>query len=210
MRFLVLCAALAASSFPVFAETAQERLKEAAAVLREVMATPEQSIPDYLIERASCAVVVPGMKSGAFIVGAKYGRGFVTCRERGGAWGPPAAIRIEGGTFGLQIGGQATDVVMLVMNENGMKKLMESSFTLGGGASVAAGPVGQAATAQTDAYMGAEILSWSRSRGLFAGVNLQGATLRSDEDENKELYGRKMDTKEVLTSNLAVPPAAKE
>jgi lipid-binding SYLF domain-containing protein len=191
----------------IAAEHATERLQTAADVFHEIMSTPDKSIPQELLEKAQCVIIVPGLKKGAFIIGGEYGKGFVTCR-RGSAWGAPAAIRVEGGSFGFQIGGQGTDVVMLVMNERGMKKLSESKFTLGADASIAGGPVGRAATAQTDAYMTAEILSWSRSRGLFAGVALKGATLRSDEDDNKELYGRKLTTGEIINSNMAPPAAA--
>ena len=134
---------------------------------------------------------MPGLKKGAFILGAKYGKGFVSCRKAGGTgWTAPATVRVEGGSIGLQIGGAETDVVMLVMNERGMQKLMSSKFTLGGEGEVAAGPVGRNASAQTDAKLQAEILSWSRSRGAFAGISLQGATLREDMEDNQELYGK--------------------
>jgi lipid-binding SYLF domain-containing protein len=199
-----------ASASAIWADSAQDRLQEAGRVFQEIMATPDKGIPQDLLERAHCAVIVPGMKSGAFIVGGKYGRGFAICRQGGarGGWGAPAAVRIEGGTFGLQIGGKETDVVMLVMNERGMKRLTESKFTLGGEASVAGGPVGRSAGAKTDAYMSAEILSWSRSRGAFAGLALEGATLRNDLDENQELYGRKLENKEILMSGMKPPAAA--
>ena len=133
------------------------------------------------------------------MVGAKYGKGYVSCRH-GGGWSAPGAVRIEGGSFGFQIGGSMTDVIMLVMNEGGEDKLLANKFTLGGEASVAAGPVGRTATAQTDLQMHAEILSWSRSQGLFAGVALEGATLRQDLDDNAEIYGRKLDNREILTT----------
>jgi lipid-binding SYLF domain-containing protein len=192
------------------AETPQERLQEATQIFQDIMKSPDQAIPQELLERAHCAVIVPGMKSGAFIVGGKYGRGFAMCRREGkGGWGAPAAIRIEGGTFGLQIGGKETDLVMLVMNERGMNRLMESKFTLGGQASVAAGPVGRSASANTDAYMRAEILAWSRSRGVFAGLALEGATLRSDVDENQELYGKRLETKDILMAGMQPPAAAR-
>jgi lipid-binding SYLF domain-containing protein len=189
------------------AMTAQERLKDATAVFNEVMATPDKSIPQDLLAKAECVVIVPGMKKGAFIVGAEFGKGFATCRK-GAGWGAPAAIKVEGGSVGFQIGGQDTDVILLVMNKRGIDHLMRSKFTLGADAAVAAGPVGRNASAQTDATMGAEILSWSRSKGLFAGVALKGATLRAEENENKDLYGKRMQTREVLTGNLQVPPEA--
>jgi SH3 domain-containing YSC84-like protein 1 len=189
-------------------KTAQ-RLDEAATVISEIMDTPDKGIPQDLLDKAQCIIIVPGLKKGAFIVGGKYGKGVVSCRKSGGTgWTAPASIRVEGGSVGLQIGGSESDVVMLVMNERGMQKLMESKFTLGGEGEVAAGPVGRNATAQTDALMRAEMLSWSRSRGIFAGISLQGATLRQDLDDNKELYGKAYETKDILNGNVAVPPAA--
>jgi len=209
MKSFVLMAGLCASAAGLMASTAQERLKEATDVFQEVMATPDKSIPQDLLEKAQCAVIVPGLKKGAFIVGAEYGKGFVTCRNSSGrGWGAPAAIKVEGGSFGFQIGGEGTDVIMLLMNQSGMDKLSKSKFTVGADASVAAGPVGRASSAQTDAYMQAEILSWSRSKGLFAGVALKGATLRADEDGNRELYGKKMTTREILNSHMEAPAAA--
>jgi len=188
-----------------------QRLNRAAEVFQEMMATPDKGIPQELLNKAHCVVVVPGLKKGAFVFGAKYGRGFFSCRAKGGVgWTGPAAIRVEGGSFGLQIGGSETDVVMLVMNERGADRLLSSKFTLGGDASVAAGPVGRSATAQTDAYMTAEILSWSRSRGVFAGVSLQGATLRQDLDTNQKLYGRKLENRQIIQENVRPPAAAKE
>ena len=189
-------------------KTAQ-RLDDAATVITEIMDTPDKGIPQELLEKAQCVVVVPGLKKGAFILGGKYGKGVVTCRKSGGTgWTAPASIRVEGGSVGFQIGGAESDVVMLVMNERGMQKLMQSKFTLGGEGEVAAGPVGRNATAQTDALMHAEMLSWSRSRGIFAGISLQGATLRQDLDDNKELYGKAYETKDILGGNVAVPAAA--
>jgi lipid-binding SYLF domain-containing protein len=186
-----------------------KRLKEAAAVFTEVMDTPDKAIPQELLEKAHCAVIVPGLKKGAFIVGAKYGRGFLTCRKSSGVgWSAPAGVRVEGGSLGFQIGGSETDVVMLVMNERGADRLLSSKFTLGGDASVAAGPVGRSATAQTDATMLAEILSWSRTRGVFAGVSLQGATLRQDLDANEALYSGKRTNRDIVTGSVAAPPEA--
>jgi lipid-binding SYLF domain-containing protein len=211
MRVLVLTATLCLSPLIVAAETAQERLKAAADVFHEVMATPDKSIPRELLEKAQCAVIVPGLKKGAFIVGGEFGKGFVICRNNSGSgWGAPAAIRVEGGSVGFQIGGEGTDVVMLVMNPHGADQLTKSKFTLGGDASIAAGPVGRTSTAQTDAYMSAEILSWSRAKGLFAGVALKGATLRPDEDANRELYGRKLTTREIVRTDMHPPAAASD
>ena len=209
MRLFIVAVSLCVSPALMLADTAQERLQESSAVFSDIMATPDRGIPQELLESAHCVVIVPGMKKAAFIVGGQYGRGFAVCRKAGGrGWGDPAAIRVEGGSFGFQIGGSDTDVVMLVMNQGGMEKLRRSKFTLGADASVAAGPVGRSASAKTDAYMTAEILSWSRSRGLFAGVALNGATLRPDEDQNKELYGKKMTTGEVFASRMPEPAAA--
>lgn len=188
---------------------APARLQAAADAFNDVMKTPDKTIPQDLLNKAQCAVIVPGLKKGAFIVGAKYGKGFVTCRHSDGmGWSAPAAIRVEGGSFGFQIGGAETDVFMLVMNKSGMNRLLSTKFTLGGDASVAAGPVGRDTQAQTDAGMMAEILTWSRQRGLFAGISLSGATLRPDEDWNRELYGRAITNKEILTTNVPVPAPA--
>ena len=185
-----------------------ERLDDSASLFSEIMGTPDKSIPQDLLDKSFCIVLVPGLKKGAFVIGGKYGKGFAVCRNAGGqGWGPPAAIRIEGGSFGLQIGVSSTDVVLLVMNERGMKKLSTSKFTIGADATAAAGPVGRNATAQTDALMTAEILSWSRSKGLFAGISLDGATLRNDLDDNKEMYGQRWTTMEILGSG-AKPPAS--
>jgi lipid-binding SYLF domain-containing protein len=182
------------------------RLEEAGAVLQEIMDIKEKSIPQDLLDKAQCAIVVPGVKSGAFIVGGKYGRGFVTCRKQGGGWGAPAAVRVEGGSIGFQIGGSETDVVMLVMNERGAKRLFEKSkFTIGGEAMAAAGPVGRTSSAETDATMRAEILSWSRSRGVFAGVSLKGSTMREDDDANKALYGSKMKNADIVFGSSPAP-----
>jgi lipid-binding SYLF domain-containing protein len=184
-----------------------KRLNETAIVFSEIMATPDKGIPEDLLADAHCIVIVPGLKTAAFLVGGKYGKGYVSCRHKG-LWSSPAAIRIEGGSFGLQIGGSMTDLVMLVMNEGGEARLLSSKFTLGGEASVAAGPVGRTATAQTDLQMHAEILSWSRSQGLFAGLALEGATLREDLDDNAELYGRKLENREILSTSMDTPASA--
>jgi lipid-binding SYLF domain-containing protein len=149
------------------------------------------------------------MKKAGFIIGAKYGRGFAACRKPGGVgWSAPAAMRVEGGSVGFQIGGSDTDVVLLVMNDHGMRHLLADKFTLGGEATAAAGPVGRDASAQTDAVMRAEMLSYSRSSGVFAGISLEGATLRPDEDTDRDLYGRNVTNREILTGNLTTPPMA--
>jgi SH3 domain-containing YSC84-like protein 1 len=190
-------------------DKAQSRLEEAAAVFSEIMATPDKGIPQDLLEKAHCIVIVPGLKKGAFIVGAKYGKGFLSCRPKTGpGWSAPGAVRVEGGSVGFQIGGSETDAILLVMNERGADRLLSSKFTLGGEGDVAAGPVGRSATAQTDAKFTAEILSWSRSRGIFAGLSLQGATLRQDSDDNRALYGQKLTNRQIVTQGIAPPPAA--
>ena len=186
-----------------------KRLDDAAAVFSEIMATPDKGIPQELLENAHCIVIVPDLKTAAFVVGGKYGKGYLSCRRAsGGGWSAPATVRIEGGSVGFQIGGSSTDLVMLVMSERGADKLLESKFTLGAEASVAAGPVGRTATAQTDAQMHADILSWSRSQGLFAGVALEGATLRQDLDDNATLYGKKLENRDIVKNGVRPPTAA--
>jgi lipid-binding SYLF domain-containing protein len=190
--------------------TPDKRLENALLSFREVMHEPDKGIPRDLLEKARCIVIIPGVKKAAFIVGGKYGRGFVSCRRGGtGRFGAPAAVRIEGGSYGLQIGGSSTDVFMLIMNESGMKKLLSDKFTIGGEAEAAAGPVGREASARTDLMLHAEMLSWSRSRGLFAGLSLEGSTLRPDDSENEKLYGRKISNQRILEGDLPVPPAAR-
>jgi lipid-binding SYLF domain-containing protein len=202
---------LATSGMLHAADDAAKRLNDAANMLTDIMSAPDKGIPQDLLAKAQCVILVPGLKKGAFIVGAKYGKGFMLCRKPGGVgWSAPAAIRVEGGSVGFQIGGSETDVVMLVNSDSGAKKLLESKFTVGGDASAVAGPVGRDASAETDAQLHAEILTYSRSRGVFAGISLQGATLRPDEDWNKDLYGSALTNKEiVLGSTPAPPPAAK-
>src|SRR6267154_821821 len=175
---------LAAGTGLLFAASdAPKRLDAAADVVTEIMASPDNGIPQDLLDKSECIVIVPGLKKGAFIIGAKYGKGFLSCRKTSGVgWSAPASIRVEGGSVGFQIGGSETDVVLLVMNQGGVKKLLSSKFTIGADASAAAGPVGRTSSAATDAQMHAEILTYSRARGLFAGVSLEGATLRPDDD----------------------------
>ena len=186
-----------------------KRLAESAAVFSEVMATPDKGIPRDLLDKAHCVVIVPNLKTAAFIVGGKYGKGYLSCRNKtGSGWSAPGTVRIEGGSVGFQIGGSMTDLIMLVMSERGADKLLSSKFTLGAEGSVAAGPVGRTATAQTDAQMHADILSWSRSQGLFAGVALQGATLRQDLDDNATLYGKKLENRDIVTGGRSAPRSA--
>ncbi len=185
------------------------RLSEAAQVLSEVMDAPDQGIPLELLRKAHCMVIVPDLKTAAFVVGGKFGKGYVSCRTKTpNGWSSPGTVRIEGGSFGFQIGGSSTDLIMLVMSDRGADKLLESKFTIGAEGSVAAGPVGRTVTAQTDAQMHADILSWSRSRGLFAGLALEGATLRQDLDDNETLYGRKVENRELVEHAVPPPDAA--
>lgn len=211
---MILTAALAIAPLaivPLLAKDndSEKRLGEAAAVFSEVMATPDKGIPQDLLSNAHCIVIVPGLKTAAFLFGAKYGKGYLSCRNKNGVgWSAPGTVRIEGGSVGFQIGGSETDLIMLVMTERGADKLLSSKFTLGAEGSVAAGPVGRTATAQTDAQMHAEILSWSRSQGLFAGIALEGATLRQDLDDNADLYGTKLENREIVTTSVHSPEAA--
>ena len=213
MRWVHLTLAFATVCAPLLAADTNtktvERLDDSASLFSEIMSTPDRAIPQDLLEKANCIVLVPDLKKAAFGVGGKYGRGFALCRAADGTgWGPPAAIRIEGGSIGLQIGISSTDVVMLIMNQRGMRRLSSSKFTIGADASAAAGPVGRNISAQTDAFVSAEILSWSRSKGLFAGVSLDGATLRNDLDENEALYGQRWTSKQILGSGAKMPEAA--
>jgi lipid-binding SYLF domain-containing protein len=186
-----------------------DRLDASADTLTDMMRASDHGIPRDLLEKAKCVVVVPGMKKAGFIFGAKYGSGFAVCRGAGrSGWSAPAGMIVEGGSFGFQIGASETDVVLLVMNDGGMKHLLSDKFTLGGDASVAAGPIGRSASAQTDVELNAEMLSYSRSRGLFAGISLEGATLRPDEPANRELYARDATNREILTGDLKTPGAA--
>lgn len=190
-------------------EEPAKRLDGAAAVFSEIMAAPDKGIPQDLLQNAHCIVIVPDLKTAAFGVGGKYGKGYVSCRNAGGTgWSAPGTVRIEGGSVGFQIGASSTDLIMLVMTERGSQKLLSSQFTLGAEGSVAAGPVGRTVTAQTDAQLHADILSWSRSQGLFAGLALEGATLREDLDDNTTLYGKKLGNSEIVTKGVRPPKAA--
>src|SRR5882724_9046792 len=192
-------AGLTAGLLSAHEESVATRLKISSDVLTEIMNAPDSAIPQELLEKSQCIVIVPGLKKAAFIVGGKYGRGFISCRSNAGpGWSSPAGVKVEGGSFGFQIGGSETDAIMLVMNKRGAEKLLQSKFTLGGDASVAAGPVGRTASANTDAKMQAEILTYSRARGVFAGIALDGATLRPDHESNAELYGGKLTNRQIL------------
>jgi len=188
-----------------------DRLRNTGAVLKEILDVPD-NIPQDLLDKADCVVVFPSVLKAAFIVGGSYGRGAMSCRQGDdfkGPWGAPTMMALEGGSFGFQIGGQATDFVLLVMNESGARGILASKVKLGGDASVAAGPVGRDASADTDASLRSEILSYSRARGLFAGVSLEGSTIRPDNGDNRRVYGRKIPAREIVLSGaVAVPPAA--
>jgi SH3 domain-containing YSC84-like protein 1 len=191
----------------------EDRLKNCGTVLTEIMNIPDD-IPQGVLDKADCVVVFPSVLKAAFIVGGSYGRGAMSCRHGAnfnGKWSAPTMMALEGGSFGFQAGGQATDFVLLVMNDKGADGILSSKVKLGGDASAAAGPVGRNASAETDVSMRAEILSYSRARGLFAGVSLEGSTIRPDNDANERIYGSKIPAKElVLTRDVAVPPAAQD
>jgi SH3 domain-containing YSC84-like protein 1 len=192
-------------------EKDEDRVKDAGRVLTEILNVPDD-IPQDLLDKAACVVVFPSVLKAAFIVGASYGRGVMTCRtglDFNGHWGAPTMMALEGGSFGLQIGGEATDFVLLVMNERGANGILSSKVKLGGDASVAAGPVGRTASAESDVTLRAEILSYSRARGAFAGVSLEGSTIRPDNDADRRIYGEKLSAKDiVLRHETPAPPAA--
>jgi lipid-binding SYLF domain-containing protein len=185
------------------------RLQAATDDLRAAMNANDKGIPQDLLDKATCVVVIPNVKSGGFIVGAEYGKGFFTCRRKSGVgWSAPGSITVKGGKFGLLIGGKETDVIMLVMNQGGMEHLLSDKFQLGGEASAAAGPIGRTSSAMTDAEMHAQILTYSRSRGIFGGLDLEGAAVTQDEKANQELYGRTMTNKEIIEGHVRTPAAA--
>jgi SH3 domain-containing YSC84-like protein 1 len=222
MHKLLTCLSAALFTFaPFFSEVASaadqtkddDRLKNCGSVLKEILDVPD-NIPQDLLDKADCVVVFPSVLKAAFIVGASYGRGAMSCRrgqEFRGPWGAPTMMALEGGSFGFQIGGDATDFVLLVMNQSGARGILASKVKLGGDAAVAAGPVGRDASAETDASIRAEILSYSRARGLFAGVSLEGSTVRPDNGDNRRVYGRNIPARDiVLSGKVAVPPAARQ
>jgi lipid-binding SYLF domain-containing protein len=200
---------LLAFPFLAPAERPVRRLNSAAEVLSEIMSTPDKGIPLDLVGRAQCIVIVPGLKSAAFGIGAKYGKGFFSCRRSSG-WSAPASVRIEGGSVGFQIGGIESDLILLVMNRHGANHLLTDQFTLGGEGQIAAGPIGRSSTAQTDVTLRAEMLSWSRSRGIFGGISLQGATLRQDVEDNVDIYGRRLTNKQIVNGKVGWPADGSE
>jgi lipid-binding SYLF domain-containing protein len=210
---LVAIFSIAAAVAPAFAAEKEakvtDRLDASVDVLKDMTGMKDKGIPQDLLNKAQCIVIIPGMKKGGFIVAGQYGKGFATCRRTNGrGWTAPAAVISEGGSVGFQIGGSEQDVILLIMNQGGMKHLLKDKFTVGGDATAAAGPIGRDAQANTDAMMRAEILAYSRSRGLFAGISLQGATLRPDKDSDHDLYGRDVTNQEILTGGVAAPPQA--
>ena len=209
---LLLCLGLVATAVLYAGNKEQERLENSGVVMQEIMNVPD-NIPQEVLEKAECVIVFPSVLKAAFVVGASYGRGAMVCRtgkDFRGPWGAPAMYALDGGSIGFQIGGQATDLVLLVMNERGAESILNSKVKLGGDASIAAGPVGRDASADTDAYMRAEILSYSRTRGLFAGVSLEGSTLRPDDDATEDVYGRKLTAREiVMGGNISIPQSGR-
>jgi len=188
----------------------QARLRNAHAVMDDALRVPE-GIPHDLLDKARCVIVIPSVVKAAFVFGASYGRGVMVCRtgeDARGPWGAPAMYALEGGSFGLQIGGQATDYILLVMNPHGVNSLLHSKVRLGGDVSIAAGPVGRDLSADTDAYLRSEILSYSRARGVFAGLSLEGSTLRPDNDANRELYGHRTSAVDIVRGSEVTPPAS--
>jgi lipid-binding SYLF domain-containing protein len=201
--FLALCAVALAQE-----EAPDNRLRHSAETFREIMTAPDKSIPNDLLRRAECVVIVPGMKKAAFVVGGQYGKGFASCRT-GTGWSGPSAVRLAGGSFGFQLGADSTDVVLLIMNEGGLHHMLSDKFTIGADATAAAGPVGREAKADTDVTLHAEVLSWSRSRGLFAGVALNGTVVETDKGENEKLYGRPEQHNAILRGEVRAPEAAR-
>jgi len=209
MKTLYVLALMAALAIPAHAQSKeQDRVENAGSVIKEIMDIPDD-IPQNVIDKADCVVVLPSVLKAAFIVGASYGRGVMTCRSGDnmrGPWGAPTMMALEGGSFGLQLGGQATDFVLLLMSERSASSILSSKVKLGGDASAAAGPVGRNASAETDVTFRAEILTYSRARGLFAGISLTGSTLRPDNNANESLYGKKLDAKDIVMKGVVPPP----
>jgi lipid-binding SYLF domain-containing protein len=189
-------------------ETPDKRLRRAAATFHEIMAAPDHAIPAYLLERALCIVIVPGMKKAAFLVGGEYGRGFAECRVPG-SWSSPAPVRLTGGSFGLQLGADSTDIILLIMNQKGLERLLADKFSIGADVAAAAGPVGRDAKANTDVLLRAGILGWSRARGIFGGVSLNGTVVENDKSEATRLYGRPWSNREIIRGGVALPDVAR-
>jgi len=208
LALICLCFMLPSASFAASSrENLQNRIDAAKAVVHEIMMAQDNNIPMGILQQATCVGVVPGLKKGAFIWGGQYGQGVVTCRT-GHGWSAPVFIRMAGGSFGLQIGGQSTDLVLVAVNDRGFQDLLKSKFKIGGDASAAAGPVGRAGTASTDWKMGAELLSYSRNRGLFAGIDLDGTSVSQNREDTELYYGAPNSFESILRGNVPVPPSA--
>jgi lipid-binding SYLF domain-containing protein len=204
---LLLCITISAFGKKDGKEDQLDRLQSAATVLDEIMAAPDKGVPEEILRSAKCVAVVPSLLKGGFVVGAAYGRGVATCRtpDAPAKWSAPAFFRVEGGSFGLQIGAQAVDLVMLIMNDSGMRTLLSSKFKIGADASAAAGPVGRHAEGMTDWKMRAEVLTYSRARGVFAGLTLNGAAIYADDDSTRSIYGRRVPTRTILMGRIETP-----
>lgn len=209
-RLLVtaLCCSTFISTYAADRQKLDDRLSEAVSVLDAIMATPDRAVPSQILAGANCLVVVPGFKKGAFVVGAQYGQGVATCRT-GRGWSAPVFVQLTGGSFGFQIGGQSTDLVLVAMNAGGLQHMLKNKFKIGGDAAAAAGPVGRNAQAGTDWKLNAEFLTYSRSRGLFAGVDLDGTVLSQNQDDTRTFYGVATPFRTILAGNVATPPEAR-
>ena len=209
---LLVCLGLVGSMWADSGDKVKDRVRESANVMKEIMNTPDKGVPNEILEKAKCVVVIPSVKKGAIGVGGEYGKGVMTCRsgqDFTGRWSAPVMMSLAGGSFGFQIGGQATDFVIVVMNDSGARAMLHNKLKLGADASVAAGPVGRAADASTNESLKAEMLSYSRSRGAFAGVSLSGATLHPDNDDNVSLYGEKVTPDQIIGGKVTTPEEAR-
>jgi lipid-binding SYLF domain-containing protein len=204
----ILAAAFLATLVSAQDETPDKRLQRSVETFRAIMAAPDRAIPIDLLDKALCIVIVPDVKKAAFLVGAEYGRGFASCRAPG-SWSAPAPVRLTGGSFGLQLGADSTDIILLVMNEKGLERLLADKVALGADVAVAAGPVGRDAKADTDVLLHTEVLGWSRTRGVFAGVSLNGTVVENDKAEATKIYGRAWSNRDIIRGGIAVPQAAK-
>jgi lipid-binding SYLF domain-containing protein len=216
MRFLIIVFMLALLVSPAALAGGSERsdelqrLRRATEVFKEIMRTPDKGIPEDLLDKAECVAIVPGLKKGGLGIGGRYGKGVVMCRRPGRRWSAPSFLTVEGGSIGLQIGFQQIDLVMLIMNREGMEKLVGDKFTIGADASAAAGPVGRQASAETNIRLDAQILTYSRAKGLFAGVTVNGAVVKQDKDDNRDFYSQEIDAKKILfTDAIPIPAEAK-
>jgi lipid-binding SYLF domain-containing protein len=203
----ILATALLAASLSAQDETPDKRLQRSVETFRAIMAAPDRAIPIDLLDKALCIVIVPDVKKAAFLVGAEYGRGFASCRAPGN-WSAPAPVRLTGGSFGLQLGADSTDIILLVMNEKGLDRLLADKVALGANVAVAAGPVGRDAKADTDVLLHTEVLGWSRTRGAFAGLSLNGTVVENDKAEATKIYGRAWSNREIVRGGIKVPQAA--